>query len=295
VRIDTPIARIPNLAIHLSTSRDSFSTNIQEEAKAILSMTPELVGRKPASDAEIEVGSRLHPVLLEMCARAAGINPALIEDMELQLTDVQPSTTGGADDELIFSGRLDNLCSAYQCAMAVIDNTGPEPAKLADLETINMLLAFDHEECGSASAQGAGSSLFLDTINIVIEKLSPSGAAPSSGLLLQTMRNSFLCSVDMAHALHRVGDEIAVWTGIAEARTCPCDIGVQPKAWRGGPAVAPFHPLALAGSTGFGGTRVAHVDQLGVKTQTPQGDARLQRVTHLAAQADFVAARSRQA
>ena len=202
VRIDTPIARIPNLAIHLSTSRDSFAPNIQEEAKAILSMSPAVVGLKPASEEEREVSHRLHPALLHMCAKAAGVAPELIEDMELQLTDVQPSTTGGADDELIFSGRLDNLCSAYQCAMAVIDNPGPEPAKLADLETINMLLAFDHEECGSASAQGAGSSLFLDTINIVIEKLSPSGAAPSSGLLLQTMRNSFLCSVDMAHALH---------------------------------------------------------------------------------------------
>lgn len=200
VRIDTPIARIPNLAIHLSTSRDSFSPNIQEEAKAILSMTPELVGRKPASDAEIEVGSRLHPVLLEMCARAAGINPALIEDMELQLTDVQPSTTGGAADELLISGRLDNLCSAYQCSMALIDNTASEE-QLAGLSTINMLLAFDHEECGSASAAGAGSNLFMDTISLIVDKLA-GPTTPSKGLLLQSMRSSFLASVDMAHALH---------------------------------------------------------------------------------------------
>jgi len=198
VRIDKPVARIPNLAIHLAASRDSFAPNIQEEGKAILSMSPSLVATKPESVFEREVGSRLHPVLLHMCAKAAGVDPASIEDMELQLTDVQPSTTGGADDELLFSGRLDNLCSSYQCLRALIDNCKTQE-DLSSLGTVNMTLLFDHEECGSASSQGAGSNMFMDTISIITSKLSGDS---STGMLLQVMRASFLCSVDMAHAQH---------------------------------------------------------------------------------------------
>ncbi|CAN0142058.1 unnamed protein product, partial [Discosporangium mesarthrocarpum] len=36
-----------------------------------------------------------------------------IEDFELQLCDIQPSCLGGADEEFVFSGRLDNLCSSW--------------------------------------------------------------------------------------------------------------------------------------------------------------------------------------
>jgi aspartyl aminopeptidase len=86
--------------------------------------------------------------------------------------------------------------------MALIDNTA-DKVRLEELETVNMLLAFDHEECGSASAQGAGSSMFIDTIALVVDKLvHRAGMEPTKGMFMQSLRNSFLCSVDMAHALH---------------------------------------------------------------------------------------------
>lgn len=192
VRIDKAIARIPNLAIHLDRS-DTFKPDLQEHAKAILSMSPGLVGLKPSPEEGEAVGSRLHPVLLHLVAKAVGIDPLSIEDMELQLIDVQPSSLGGADDELIFSGRLDNLCSTYQCLRAQIDID----AALPSLPTIAMCMLFDHEECGSSSSQGAGSSMFMDTIRIVTHLLddSPKVHGYNQGLLMQTLRNSFLCSV----------------------------------------------------------------------------------------------------
>jgi aspartyl aminopeptidase len=144
VRIDKPIARIPNLAIHLTsgTERDAFKPNLQDHAMAILSMDPNLVSLKASSnDTSIP---RLHPALLELVAPAgSGLELDEIVDLELQLIDVQPSTIGGASNDLIFSGRLDNLCSSYQIIRALIDGS------CESLETqpnIRMAMMFDHEE-----------------------------------------------------------------------------------------------------------------------------------------------------
>ena len=125
VRIDTPIARIPNLAIHLTagSEREHFAPNLHEHAKAILTMDPEAIKLKLATATDIDA-ARLHPFLVQLVAAEAGVPAETIIDMELQLIDVQPSTVGGGSRELIFSGRLDNLCSSYQCLRALVDGSG---------------------------------------------------------------------------------------------------------------------------------------------------------------------------
>jgi aspartyl aminopeptidase len=60
--------------------------------------------------------------LLEVIAEHLGIHTANIEDFDLRLFDVQPGTLGGANDEFIFAGRLDNLFSTY-CATAALSMT----------------------------------------------------------------------------------------------------------------------------------------------------------------------------
>ena len=104
VRLDDPVARIPNLAIHLTNAeeRKAFAPNLHEHVQAILSMDPEIVGVKPKSSEEA-VASRLHPALLRMMAENAGVDAGTIDDMELQLIDTQASAIGGAGGELIFS------------------------------------------------------------------------------------------------------------------------------------------------------------------------------------------------
>ncbi len=198
VRIDEPIARIPNLAIHLTSGdeRSSFAPNLQEHCKAIISMDPEIVGLEP-TEAEKEVSSRLHPVLLRMMADQLDIGVDMIEDMELQLIDTQASAIGGAGGELLFSGRLDNLCSCYQSLRAIIDcNSDPATQKLQ--RGIHMAMFFDHEEVGSQSSCGAGSGLFMDTIKLCIAKL----ADEKTSTLMQTLKKSYVVSIDMAHAKH---------------------------------------------------------------------------------------------
>lgn len=99
VNIDTPIARIPNLAIHLTSGseRDHFAPNLQEHAKAIITMNSNLIATKADSKAEEKVdhtapnkkkvsNQRFHPFLLQLIKEKLSLSSVdEIVDMELQL------------------------------------------------------------------------------------------------------------------------------------------------------------------------------------------------------------------
>ena len=191
VAVTRPIARIPNLAIHLTSGkeRESFEPNLHEHAKALL--TCDQSALQQTSETK---GSLAHPFLLQLLAEAAGVPADDVVDMELQLVDCQPPAFGGARNEFILSGRLDNLCSCFQSIRALI-------ASAADLDrqsTVCMTALFDLEEVGSGSHSGAGSSMFVSTLTLINESLY--GGSP--GALLRSLRKSLIVSVDMAHALH---------------------------------------------------------------------------------------------
>ena len=118
--------------------------------------------------AELNSSARLHPFLVKIISEASSIPPHSIVDLELQLIDVQPPTLGGASKELLFGGRLDNLCSSYQALRALIDTAEGS----GEAGNIKMAMLFDHEEVGSASCTGAGSSLFMDTLRTINEVLA---------------------------------------------------------------------------------------------------------------------------
>jgi aspartyl aminopeptidase len=60
-----------------------------------------------------DVTANHHALLLQLLADALGCSPADIVDFELNLCDVQPGVIGGAAQEFVFVGRLDNLASCY--------------------------------------------------------------------------------------------------------------------------------------------------------------------------------------
>lgn len=194
-RIDEPIARIPTLAIHLTAGkeREAFSPNLHDNCQAILSLDPAFIGVEP-EEGEQEMAKRMHPALLRMIAKSIGIPAASIEDVEMQLIDVQPSCLGGASKEFLYSGRLDNLCSAYQSVCALRDSP------TAGAKNVKIAMLFDHEEVGSSSSTGAGSSMFMDTLQRVYSALA--GRLYESSRFMQTLRRSLVVSIDMAHALH---------------------------------------------------------------------------------------------
>lgn len=77
-------------------------------------------------------------------------------------------------------------------ALTAADNSG---------SFINMAALFDHEECGSESAQGAGSNIVIQSLYRIYKLLVPASSAPVDGFE-RTIQRSFLISADMAHAVH---------------------------------------------------------------------------------------------
>lgn len=223
VKIDRPILRIPNLAIHLQSDkeRSGFSPNLQDNFPPILAtdtmtainspLSSENIGEgndKEAQNNSSEEGNirkrmckereKHHNTLLVLIANELGCDIDDIYDFELQLIDTQPSCVSGAHGEFINSGRLDNLCSSYQGTMALINSCKTE-GSLENDSAVRYLALFDHEEVGSQSAQGAGGTLFPESIDRILGNFRhPTGPC----LKAMTLKKSFIVSADMAHALH---------------------------------------------------------------------------------------------
>ncbi|SPQ93309.1 aspartyl aminopeptidase [Plasmodiophora brassicae] len=191
LKIDRPILSIPNLAIHLNRdiSSDGFKPNFETHLLPILATEV-----KAALSAESPVGgekkdpSSHHPVLLDILAESLKCNASDIRDFELSLFDTNRPCIGGALKEFIYAPRLDNLGMSFCCIRGLIDATG----SLANDPNMRVVALFDHEEIGSASAQGAASNM----MPTIIDRLTKGVKTQS------TIRKSFLVSADMAHACH---------------------------------------------------------------------------------------------
>ncbi len=217
VRIPRPILRIPNLAIHLQSDeeRRGFSPNLQTHFPPVLASEVKAQLEAPAATAAdaadaaakgMQKGSPVaehhHALLLRLLGQELGVDPDSIVDFELQLCDTQPSTVGGALNEFVFSGRLDNLASSYQSLTALIDSCsgGGPPGALAEEPNVRLVALFDHEEIGSMSAQGAASSLMPEVLQRITTAACVGGA--TGDVHTRALRRSFVVSADMAHALH---------------------------------------------------------------------------------------------
>lgn len=110
--------KIPNLAIHLNReTNDKFGPNKENHLVPILAttITEKLLTSgakkeepKPDETAEKKLTDKHHSVLIDLISSHLGCSADDIFDLELQLIDTQPATIGGALDEFIFGGRLDN-------------------------------------------------------------------------------------------------------------------------------------------------------------------------------------------
>ncbi|MEW5302062.1 MAG: hypothetical protein WDW36_004872 [Sanguina aurantia] len=239
VQISRPILRIPMLAIHLQRDiAKGFAPNPQTNLAPLLATAvkaqlsypsaaaataspsadsaasdsaqpTEPTSAPPADPSTSDPSSssspaaaaadsgRHHPALVSLLAAELGVEAADIVDFELHVCDVQPGVLGGLAEEFVFAGRLDNLAMSYCCLQALLD-TCPDEASLAEETGVRSIALFDHEEVGSSSAQGAGGPVMRDAITRVASSLSEG----QEGAVERSLRNSFLVSADMAHALH---------------------------------------------------------------------------------------------
>lgn len=100
-------------------------------------------------------------------------------DFELNVCDTQLGVVGGANDEFLFVGRLDNLSSTYLAVRALADSTSSDRS-LANESAVRAIALFDHEEVGSKSAVGAGGPVMRDAITRITRCLSGAVIRPSS-------------------------------------------------------------------------------------------------------------------
>ena len=172
VRIDEPILRVPQLAIHLAEDRKSVSLDPQRHVNAVWG-----------------VGSGARS-FLGYVAERAGVDVADVLGADLMTHDLTPSTP---------RGRRTVSCSAHR------GWTTRPPATPGSRRSwrpsrrghMPVLALFDHEEVGSQSDHGAQSELLLT----VLERITLA-AGGGREEFLRRLPGSMVASGDMAHATH---------------------------------------------------------------------------------------------
>ena len=170
VLVERPIARIPQLAIHLDRDVNAgLALNPQQH------LTP--IWAVDTGDFRAFVAGEL------------GVDAGEILSWDLMFHDANPGTLVGRDRELVSAGRLDNLCSCWAAVDALIATD--------DAERVCVVALFDHEEVGSTSNRGAAGPLLAS----VLERISI-GLGGGREDLHRALASSTCLSADMAHATH---------------------------------------------------------------------------------------------
>src|SRR5579875_1681037 len=188
VRIDEPILRVPQLAIHLAEDRKSVTLDPQRHVNAVW------------ATGETES-------FLDYVAEHAGVDPGDVLGFDLMTHDLTPSTVSGVTGQFVSAPRLDNQATCYAATEAFL---GAPPSG-----HLPVLALFDHEEVGSTSDHGANSELLLTTLERIV--LAAGGGRED---FLRRITASMVVSGDMAHATHpnypdrhEPGHQIAVNAG----------------------------------------------------------------------------------
>jgi len=168
VRDDRPVARIPQLAVHLDpgVNEKGLVLNPQVHLSPVL-------GAGTAQDGDF----------VTMAAVAAGLDPDEVLAFDVMFHDLTPSRLLGIREDMVSASRIDNLLSCHagtEALIAAAEGDGPVP----------VLALFDHEEVGSISSTGAAGPLLERTLRRFV------------GLDARPIGDSVVFSVDGAHATH---------------------------------------------------------------------------------------------
>ncbi len=156
---------IPSVAIHQNRKvNDKFAIDQQVDLQPLLSL----------SEGEDYLSS---------------LSDGKILSYDLYCVNAQSAYAFGVNDEFIAAPRVDNLTSVYSSLTSLLkseQNCG-----------INVVAAFDNEEVGSHTYQGAGSDFLQTTLRRISLALNKTESEH-----LQALSASFMVSLDNAHAVH---------------------------------------------------------------------------------------------
>ena len=173
LQIDRDLLIIPNVPIHFNREiNKGFAFNNQVDMLPVFS-----------------VGSLKEADFDNMIAKELGIEPEDILAKDLYLVNRQKATVVGFDNELISSGRLDDLECVYTSLRGFVE--------AENKNHINVFAVFDNEEVGSVTKQGAMSTFLASTLDRVNTALGKSKEE-----YYRAIAKSILISCDNAHAVH---------------------------------------------------------------------------------------------
>lgn len=165
------IAFIPSLAIHMNRKvNDKANFNRHSDMAPVLGLAKEFDFKT-------------------YLAKELDVLPTTIIDYDLSFKPNEKASFVGVNDEFISSNHLDNLQSAYVSLKAFI--------KAKANQGINVYAAFDNEEVGSMTKQGAQATILKDLLERISFSLKRN---PEEHLI--SLSKSFIVSADNAHANH---------------------------------------------------------------------------------------------
>ena len=182
VNINKPLLIIPSLAIHMNREvNEGFKINRQVDTLPLLGLINDKLEKED--------------YLMNILAEELQVNKEDILNFELGLYEYEKGMLIGMNEELISSGRFDDLWMVYAGIRALVDSRENEATKV--------MICIDNEEIGSLTAEGANSTL----LNNILERITLGLGKDREGYY-RTLANSIMISADLAHAVHpNLGDK----------------------------------------------------------------------------------------
>jgi aspartyl aminopeptidase len=173
IDFEKPMAIIPSLAIHLD--RNANKEHKVEKQKQLYPLICQTTENELSFD---------ELLLQQITTEHPDFKVRTILGFDLFCYDTNPATFVGVNNDFITASRLDNLVSCFVGSKALLTKNTVDNA---------LLLCSNHEEVGSSSVAGAQGN-FLST---VLKRLMPDPVLQS-----RLLSNSYLISMDNAHAVH---------------------------------------------------------------------------------------------
>lgn len=182
VNINKPLLIIPSLAIHMNREvNEGYKINRQVDTLPLLGLINDKLEKED--------------YLMNIISEELQVNKEDILNFELGLYEYERGSLIGMNEELISSGRFDDLWMVFSGIKALVDSRENEATKI--------MICIDNEEIGSLTAEGANSTL----LNNILERIALGLGKDREGYY-RTLANSIMISADLAHAVHpNLGDK----------------------------------------------------------------------------------------
>ena len=176
LNINKPLMIIPNLAIH-----QNREVNKGVELNKQIDMLPTL--------SVIKEGFEKKNYLINLIAKELKVKTEDILDFEIYLYEYEKGSFVGVEGELLSASRIDNLASVYGSLLGLTESS--------EFGGIKVVAAFDNEEIGSETRQGADSLILSNILERIVYSLEGNRQN-----FLEITSKSFMISADGAHAIH---------------------------------------------------------------------------------------------